>query len=110
MAEVSVHDAGAARSFKPILIRLAYAFQEALDVRAVARGKPLVHIGTSRIVIRHPRASCQRVDLREDKISDVADAFAAKVAPKVRVALDVSKGAAVIVPPGQNVVNRSMES
>src|SRR5260370_37361202 len=106
---MGVHDATAAVGLEPILILLVHAFQKTLDIRAVARREPVVHVGTSWIVVRHPRAGCKRIDIRKHKVSNVADAFAANVAPKVGMAFNVPKERVVVGPSGEGIVNGAMK-
>ncbi len=105
--EVGVDDTGTPLLFELVLICLGEQTIEVVDPTSIRGSVPIVDVRSPRIMVGHPRAGFQGVDLGINEISQVGDFIPAKVAPEIFITFDLSAETIMIAKSGEEIVGQT---
>lgn len=108
--EMGVHNARPTLGLQSILIFFRQTPVERVDIGPLRRCKPIVHIGSLRVVIRHHRADQQSINVIENEIAIIPNLFPTDVPPKMRVSLNMPAKTPGMPKPGRQIVYQSIGS
>jgi hypothetical protein len=88
--KMCVHDARTTFAKQSVLILFLECRVKGIDIGSFGSGKPVVHIGTIPVIVRHEWTHLERVDIAKNKVSDILDLFLAQIAPKQRAPFEMA--------------------